>query len=57
MKHSDMKKERHANYGVACSGSRLCIDCRYRRREYKRKNNKAIRRHNRALTQELRLAE
>lgn len=49
MKHSDLKKDRHANHGVACSGNKLCRDCRIERKKNKQTNNKVIRKINKKL--------
>lgn len=50
MKHSDLQKVHHANYGVVCSGNRLCRDCQIHRKRNKRMNNRTIRRINKGLT-------
>ncbi|WAX16548.1 hypothetical protein LC76P1_00111 [Lysinibacillus phage LC76P1] len=52
MKHSDIQKLRGANSHVACSGNRLCRDCREARKKYKRINNKHIRRSNKQIARE-----
>lgn len=52
MKHSTLQKHYHANFRVACSGNRLCYECRIERKKNKRYNNKAIRRLNRQLVRE-----
>lgn len=52
MRQSDLQKDHGANRHVACSGNKLCRDCREERKKYKRINNKHIRRSNERLAKE-----
>lgn len=55
MNHSTMQKQ--ADYGVVCSGKRLCYDCRGERKLNKRMNNRKIRRITKQIIEEAKEVE